>query len=171
MRLAVGGKYRSKGLPVSETDYSNPIPDGSRCLRSRIVPPRPPKFTTKDCNDIVRPYAMDAIHFYNEKQGTKFELVEPGYLSNAYIGRGFLHHVDFTARETDVADAPEEMFFAELRTIQTVRHVECCKRMGPKKSISGDKNNGCLYCEDDNSVQHPRDGGFMSGHEKLSCDE
>ncbi|XP_026385458.1 uncharacterized protein LOC113281035 [Papaver somniferum] len=98
--------------------------------------------------------------------GTKYELVEPGYLTHVYIGRGFLHHVDFTARKTDVADAPEEMFFAELITVKQVRCVKCCRCMGPKKSISGDRNNGCLYCEDSNSVQHPRDGGFMSG-----CDE
>ncbi|KAI3832827.1 hypothetical protein MKX03_026589, partial [Papaver bracteatum] len=39
MRLAVGRKERSESLHSTETDYSNPLPDGSKCLRSRIVPP------------------------------------------------------------------------------------------------------------------------------------
>ncbi|KAI3902015.1 hypothetical protein MKW98_013689 [Papaver atlanticum] len=90
------------------------------------------------------------------------ELVEPGFLTTVYIGKCMLHHIDFTAKKTDVADAPEEMFFAELTSIMGVRCVELCKCMGPKDSISGDKNYGCRYCCTHN-VQHPSDGGFKTG--------
>ncbi|KAI3911898.1 hypothetical protein MKW92_043937 [Papaver armeniacum] len=145
----------------------------SKSLRSTGVPIRSnakPKFTTKDRHDLVRPYAMDAISVYNELTGTKYELVEPGYIANVVLPRRLLHHIDFMAKKTDVADAPVEMFFAELITLNKVRSVECCRCMGPKKSISGDKNNGCCYCMDYN-VQHPRDGGFMAGREGLFTDE
>ncbi|RZC87406.1 hypothetical protein C5167_035947 [Papaver somniferum] len=73
-----------------------------------------------------------------------------------------LHHIDFTAKKADVADAPEEMFFSELATTNGVRSVKCCKCMGPIDSISGDKNNGCRYCSWYN-VQHPKGGGFSRG--------
>ncbi|KAI3989389.1 hypothetical protein MKX01_002262, partial [Papaver californicum] len=67
--------------------------------------------------------------------GTKYELVELGFLTTVYIGTCILHHIDFTAKKTEVADAPEEMLFAELTTIKVVRCVKFCKCMGPKNSI------------------------------------
>ncbi|KAI3865548.1 hypothetical protein MKW92_029906 [Papaver armeniacum] len=150
----------------SKPDVSDPR---TKCLRSRVVPPRPedeePKLTTKDRHALVGPYAMDAIRFYNEKQGTNYQVVHPGHMTNVLLSGYLLHHVDFTARNTDVADAPVEMFFAELKTTDEDPFVVCCKCMGPKKPISGDNNNGCRYCMV-NSVQHPRDGGFMTGHHK-----
>ncbi|RZC59762.1 hypothetical protein C5167_007069 [Papaver somniferum] len=55
------------------TDVSDPSLDGSKSLRSRVVPARSTakprkewKFTTKDCDDFIRPYAMDVISVYNE---------------------------------------------------------------------------------------------------------
>ncbi|KAI3956823.1 hypothetical protein MKW92_030631 [Papaver armeniacum] len=169
------GSSDSKSL--RSTDVSDPSLDGSKSLRSRVVPARSAdkprkerKFTTKELDDFVRPYAMDAISVYNERAGTKYELVEPGNFTNVLLPRRLLHHIDFTAKKTDVADAPVEMFFAELITVNEGRSVECCRCMGPKESISGDKNNGCCYCMNYN-VQHPRDGGFMAGCYGLFSDE
>ncbi|XP_026385456.1 uncharacterized protein LOC113281034 [Papaver somniferum] len=100
--------------------------------------------TEKEIQDYTGPYAMDAMSFYNETKGTKYELVEPGYFSHALLSRCLLTHIDFTAKKTDVADAPEEMFFAELTTINEVDTVEVCKCMGQKESISGDKKQWLL---------------------------
>ncbi|KAI3952152.1 hypothetical protein MKW98_005847 [Papaver atlanticum] len=94
------------------------------------------KFTDKEARDIVRPYVADALRFYNKEAGTKYELVEPGYLTSALLRTCILHHVDFTAKKTDVADAPEEMFFAELTTTEEDRWVKFCKNMGPRDLIS-----------------------------------
>ncbi|KAI3956820.1 hypothetical protein MKW92_030628 [Papaver armeniacum] len=158
------GSSGSKSL--RSTDVSDPSLDGSKSLRSRSKA----KFTNKDRRDYVRPYAMEAISVYNERAGTKYELVEPGNITTVLLSRCLLHHIDFTAKKTDVADAPVEMFFAELITLNKVRSVEFCRCMGPKKSISGDKNNGCCYCMDYN-VQHPRGGGFMAGRKGLFTNE
>ncbi|MCL7029135.1 hypothetical protein MKW94_016638 [Papaver nudicaule] len=107
------------------------------------------------------------MSIYNQQlEGTKYELVEPSYLTTVLLPTCFLYHIDFTAKKTDVADAPEEMFFAELTTTNKVRCVKFCTSKGPKKSISGDKNNGCCYCKFYN-VQHPRDGGFKAGGARL----
>ncbi|XP_026377334.1 uncharacterized protein LOC113271651 isoform X2 [Papaver somniferum] len=128
----VRGGSSSNSKSLRSTDVSDP---------SLVVPIRSnakPKFTTKDRHDYVRPYAMDAISVYNERAGTKYELVEPGNITTVLLSRRRLHHIDFTAKKTDVADAPVEMFFAELITLNKVRSVECCRCMGPKKSISGD---------------------------------
>ncbi|XP_026460197.1 uncharacterized protein LOC113361025 [Papaver somniferum] len=92
---------------------------------------KPYKFrqcTIKECQDYVRPYATDAISFYNDKStGAKYELVEPGNITPVLLATCFLHHVDFMAKKTDVADAPEEMFFAELTTTDQVGRVTFCK--------------------------------------------
>ncbi|KAI3865545.1 hypothetical protein MKW92_029903 [Papaver armeniacum] len=131
-------------VPNSEslrsTDVSDPSLDGSARKES--------EFTTKDRRDYVRPYAMEAI------SATKYELVEPGNISDTLLPNCLLHHIDFTAKNNDVADAPEEMFFAELKTINKIRN----------------KNNGCCYCMFYN-VQHPRGGGFMAGRKGLFSDE
>ncbi|MCL7049343.1 hypothetical protein MKW94_010986 [Papaver nudicaule] len=142
--------------------------DGSKRLRSRVVPPARPKAKPRkepditDRRDYVRPYATDAITFYNKEAGTKYELVEPGYITTKLLSRCFLYHIDFTAKKSDVAGAPVEMFFAELTSKQKVRCVKFCTSMGPKNLISGDKNNGCCYCMS-YLIQHPRGGGFMAG--------
>ncbi|KAI3865547.1 hypothetical protein MKW92_029905 [Papaver armeniacum] len=144
------------------------------CFSGKFEPEKERVFTDKEIQDYVRPYAMDAISFYNEITGTKYELVEPGCFSHAPLSGYLLTHIDFTAKKTakktDVADAPEEMFFAELTTINKVNSVKVCKCMGRKESISGDKNNGCYYCME-YLVQHPRDGGFMAGGVGLFTDE
>ncbi|MCL7030270.1 hypothetical protein MKW94_002207, partial [Papaver nudicaule] len=110
--------------------------------------------------DEVMPYAEDAIKAYNERAGTNYQLVEPGEITHVVTSKCFIHHIDFTAQNTDVAAAPVEMFFAELTT-NKVTCVQLCVCMGPKKSIRGDKNNGCCFCKYHN-VQHPRTGGFMT---------
>ncbi|KAI3927486.1 hypothetical protein MKW92_033283 [Papaver armeniacum] len=112
---------------------------------------------------------MEAISVYNQKTATKYELVEPGNISDTLLPNCLLHHIDFTAKNNDVADAPEEMFFAELKTINKIRSVTSSRCMGPKISISGNKNNGCCYCMFYN-VQHPRGGGFMAGRKGLFSD-
>ncbi|XP_026459598.1 uncharacterized protein LOC113360289 [Papaver somniferum] len=139
----------------------------------RIRPKAEPRqeCTTEQRHDIVRPYATDAMSAYNEATGTTYELVEPGFLTSVYIGPCFLHHIDFTAKKIEVADALEEMFFSELTTRKGVRCVKVCKSMGPKESISGDKNNGCCYCVTYNVVQHPRGRGFSAGGAALFTDE
>ncbi|RZC59752.1 hypothetical protein C5167_007061 [Papaver somniferum] len=107
----VRGGSSSNSKSLRSTDVSDP---------SLVVPIRSnakPKFTTKDRHDYVRPYAMDAISVYNERAGTKYELVEPGNITTVLLSRRRLHHIDFTAKKTDVADAPVEMFFAELITL------------------------------------------------------
>ncbi|KAI3956821.1 hypothetical protein MKW92_030629 [Papaver armeniacum] len=155
-----GSSSVSKSL--RSTDVSGPSLDGSKSLRSRVVPARSKakprkerKFTTKDIHDLVRPYAMDAISVYNELIGTKYELVKPGYITNVVLPRRLLHHI--TAKKIDVADAPVEMFFAKLTVDKIWTHSSL---------LLGDKNNGCCYCMDYN-VQHPRDGGFLAGRERI----
>ncbi|KAI3967343.1 hypothetical protein MKW92_001913 [Papaver armeniacum] len=169
MAVLRSGRNSSSSSNSQSLRSSDPSLGGVRRLRFSVPPtwpykhPKPIKgCTTKQRHDVVRPYATDAISAYNETTGAKYELVEPGFLTTVYIGKCILHHTDFTAKKTDVADAPEEMFFAELTTIRAVRSVKFCKCMGPINSISGDKNNGCRYCNTRN-VQHPADGGFMTG--------
>ncbi|RZC79868.1 hypothetical protein C5167_042441, partial [Papaver somniferum] len=125
-------------------------------------PKKERKYTSKQARDLVMPYAADAMRFYNNEAGEKYELVEPGSMSPVVRRADLLHHIDFTAKKIDVADASEEMFFAELATTSGVLCVKFCKCMGPIDSISGDKNNGCRYCSWYN-VQHPKDGGFSRG--------
>ncbi|KAI3857232.1 hypothetical protein MKW92_001161 [Papaver armeniacum] len=163
------GSSSSNSKRLRSTDVSDPSLDHSKRLRSRVVPARNDTFTSKEVQDAVRPYAADAMNVYNKRAGTKYELLEPGYLTSVLLRTCFLHHVDFTAKKTDVADAPVEMFFAELTTTSGVRCVKVCRCMGPRESILGDKNNGCCYCESYN-VQHPRDGGFSRGGEGLFLD-
>ncbi|KAI3856644.1 hypothetical protein MKW92_004956 [Papaver armeniacum] len=162
----------SSSSSYSKTDVSDASLDDSKRLRSRDVPVRARskdrQSTSKDRQDYVRPYATDAMSFYNEDIGNKYKLVEPGCISNMLLPTCLLHHIDFTAKKT--ANAPVEMFFAELTTTNEVRRVTFCTSMGPKNSISGDKNNGCCYCKFYN-VQHPRAGGFMAGGAGLFTDE
>ncbi|KAI3892600.1 hypothetical protein MKW92_037018 [Papaver armeniacum] len=128
------------------------------------------KSTSEDGQDSVRLYATDAICFYNSDTRPKYKLVEPGNISSVDLPTCSLHHIDFTAKRTGVGDVPEEMFFAELTTTDKGRQVKFCNCMGPKNSISGDKNNGCCYCKSYN-VQHPMGGGFMAGGSGLFTDE
>ncbi|KAI3853502.1 hypothetical protein MKW92_041669 [Papaver armeniacum] len=121
--------------------------------------PKEPKYTSKQIDDLVRPYAADAMRFYNKVEGTRYELVEPGCLTPVLLRRtDLLHHVDFMAKKTDAADAPEEMFFAELTTTNGVHYVK-------------DKNRGCCYCRWYNNVQHPKGGGFSRGCHGLFRDD
>ncbi|KAI3864225.1 hypothetical protein MKW92_044213 [Papaver armeniacum] len=181
MAVLRSGSKRLRGSSSSssnsKTDVSDASLDDSERLRSRNVPARArPKAkprkehnsTFKDRQDYVRPYATDALRCYNENTGINYKLVEPGCISNILLPTCLIHHIDFTAKKS--ANAPVEMFFAELTTTNDVRCVTCCQSMGPKKSISGDKNNGCCYCKFYN-VQHPRAGGFMAGGAGLFTDE
>ncbi|KAI3935645.1 hypothetical protein MKW98_022653 [Papaver atlanticum] len=99
---------------------------------------------------------MDAMSAYNEATVM------------CILGHAFFT-ISTSPLKTDIADAPEEMFFAELTTLRGARCVKFCKCMGPKESISGDKNNGCCYCHTYN-VQHPRGGGFKAGRAGLFRD-
>ncbi|KAI3886771.1 hypothetical protein MKW92_019454 [Papaver armeniacum] len=105
-------------------------------------------------------------------------MIEPGHVTSVLLKTCILQHVDFTAKKTDVTDAPEEMFFAELITTSGVRCIKFCRRMGPRDSISGlhltcrcgcIKTNGSCYCRLEN-VQHPKGGGFSRGGTDLFLD-
>ncbi|KAI3981872.1 hypothetical protein MKX01_041135 [Papaver californicum] len=106
---------------------------------------------------------------YNSRAGTKYELVKHGFITQVLLETCILHHFNFTAKKTDVADTPEKMFFAELTTTCGVLSFKLCICMGPIDSISGDKNNGCCYCKLEN-VQHPKFIGFLRGGEGLFLD-
>ncbi|RZC59761.1 hypothetical protein C5167_007068 [Papaver somniferum] len=76
--------------------FFDPSLDSPESLRSRVVPARSKaKFTNKYRRDYVRPYAMDALSVYNERAGTKYELVEPGNITTVLLSRRRLHHIDF----------------------------------------------------------------------------
>ncbi|KAI3919635.1 hypothetical protein MKW92_025168 [Papaver armeniacum] len=125
---------------------------------------------SKECVRVVpRPYAAEAMSFYNTEAGTKYELVELCFITRVHLETSILHHFNFTAKKTDVADAPEEMFFVELTTTCGVLSLKRCICIGPRDSISGDRNNGCCYCRLEN-VQHPKGGYFSRGGEGLFLD-
>ncbi|KAI3931905.1 hypothetical protein MKW98_012315 [Papaver atlanticum] len=166
------GSSSSNSRNLRPRNVSDPSLDGSKrlCLRvARAGPKAKPrkerKYTSKDSDDDheERKYATDAMSFYNKEKGTKYELVKPGCITSAFLESCFLHHINFTAKKAGVADAPEEMFFAELKTTYKVCVVELCKSMGPESLIKGDKTNGCSYCNKYDYVQQPRDGGFTAG--------
>ncbi|RZC62782.1 hypothetical protein C5167_024560 [Papaver somniferum] len=115
-----------------------------------------------DFDNILRSYATDAMTFYNKGKDTKYELLECGCITSAAVRPYFLHHINFTAKKDGVADAPEEMFFAELKTIDEVCFVELCISLGPKSLISRERINGCSYCNMYGNVKHP-EGGFTAG--------
>ncbi|KAK1362840.1 hypothetical protein POM88_038401 [Heracleum sosnowskyi] len=121
----------------------------------------------KRARDTTRPYAVEAVKFYNDDGTTDYKLVKPGFMKTVVLPTCFLHHINFTAKDANVADAQEELFFAELTTPCGVTHgaicVRCCQCMGPRGSYLGDKLNGCFYCRTSRLVQHPRLGGFTRG--------
>ncbi|KAI3926896.1 hypothetical protein MKX01_032811 [Papaver californicum] len=154
------GSSSSNSKSLRSTDVSDLSLGGSRRLRLSVLPTRPKAKPRKGCttkrrHDVVKAVCNGCHKVQNMSWWSLVSL-------QLYIGTCILHHIDFTAKKTDVADVPDEMFFAELTTIKAVRCVKFCKCMGPKNSISGDKNNGCRYCSTHN-VQHPRGGGFMTG--------
>ncbi|XP_026460454.1 uncharacterized protein LOC113361418 [Papaver somniferum] len=124
----------SKGLcgTSSSNSYSlrsKDVSDGSKRLCSRVgrigpkakakpkefeytsKKPRERKYTSKDGDDVLTPLAIEAMRFYNKKNGTEYELVEPGCITSVLDLTCFFYHIDFIAKKADVADAPEEMFF------------------------------------------------------------
>ncbi|KAI3931906.1 hypothetical protein MKW98_012316 [Papaver atlanticum] len=121
------------------------------------------KDSDDDFDDILMSYATDAMSFYNKGKGTKYELVEPGCITSVLLLTGFFYHIDFIAKKADVADAPEEFFSVELTATNKDVFVELCKCMGPKNLISGEKINGCSFCNMYDNVLHPKDGGFTAG--------
>ncbi|KAK1362847.1 hypothetical protein POM88_038408 [Heracleum sosnowskyi] len=117
--------------------------------------------------DATRPYAVAALKFYNEDTPIEYKLVKPGFTKTVVLPTCFLYHINFTAKDANVADAQEELFFAELTTPCGVTHgaicVRCCQCMGPRGSYLGDKMNGCYICCTSQLVQHPLSGGFTRG--------
>ncbi|RZC89782.1 hypothetical protein C5167_035777 [Papaver somniferum] len=165
-------RSNSKGLAASSSSTSGNSRSMTEHSRSRPKDKarKECKSTSKDRQDNVRLYAIYAINDYNKNTGSTYKLVKPGCISDVDLPTCRLHHIDFTAKNISADDAPVEMFFAELTLTNNVLCVTCCKCMGPKNSISGDKNNGCCYCKFYN-VQHPRRGGFMAGGAGLFTDE
>ncbi|KAI3931939.1 hypothetical protein MKW98_012349 [Papaver atlanticum] len=123
------------------------------------------KHSDDDFDNILMSYATDAMSFYNKGKDTKYELLECGCITSAVVRPYFLHHINFTAKKAGVADAPEEMFFAELKTVDGVCFVELCISLGAKSLISGERINGCSYCNMYGNVKHPEGvtaGKFMN---------
>ncbi|KAI3952151.1 hypothetical protein MKW98_005846 [Papaver atlanticum] len=89
----------SNSKRLRSTDVSN------KRLPEYLVenPVKEHKYTDKQARDLARPYVADALRFYNQEAGTKYKLVEPGYVTSALLRTCILHHIDFTAKKTDVA--------------------------------------------------------------------
>lgn len=162
-----GVKRRLTSSDLSDDELS----DSKRPRRSKRVVGKTKKERNwkipKIFRDETRPYATKAMKFYNKKTERMYELVEPGFIKTMLLSKCILHHIDFIAKKTNVVDAPEEMFFAELKTSRGITTVRCCMSMGPSDSISGDKMNGCYYCCESQFVQHPKSGGFTRGGDGL----
>ncbi|KAI3931908.1 hypothetical protein MKW98_012318 [Papaver atlanticum] len=163
----------SNSYNLRSKEVSDASLDGSKRLCSRVGPVRPKakskaksikesKDSDDDFDNIVMSYATDAMSFYNKGKDTKYELLECGYITSAMVRPYFIYHINFTAKKAGVANAPEEMFFAELKTIDEVHFVELCISLGPKSLISGERINGCSYCNMYGNVKHP-EGGFTVG--------
>ncbi|KAL6556845.1 hypothetical protein OROHE_006721 [Orobanche hederae] len=73
-----------------------------------------------------------------EAQVSKYQLLRPGSVTPVLLGNCVILHVDFRAKNTHVADAPEEIFFAELTVAHgtQVYSVMLCVSLGPIDSIS-----------------------------------
>ncbi|KAI3934608.1 hypothetical protein MKW92_024799 [Papaver armeniacum] len=168
LRGTSSNSYNLRSKEVSDASL-----DGSKRLYSRVGPVRPKakskakrrkesKDSDDDFDSIVRSYATDAMSFYNKGKDTKYELLGCGCITSAAVRPYFLHHINFTAKKAGVADAPEEMFFAELKTVDGVCFVELCISLGAKSLISGERINGYSYCNMYGNVKHP-EGGFTAG--------
>ncbi|KAK1362852.1 hypothetical protein POM88_038413 [Heracleum sosnowskyi] len=139
-----------------------------KCKSSRTKKERK---VIKRARDATRPYAVAAMKAYNEVASIEYKLVKPGFTKTVVLPTCFLHHINFTAKDTNAADAQEELFFAELTTPCGVTHgaicVRFCECMGPRGSFLGDKMNGCYICCTSQLVQHPLCGGFTRGGDGL----
>ncbi|MCL7029358.1 hypothetical protein MKW94_000106 [Papaver nudicaule] len=173
-----GSSSSSNSKNLRSKDVSDPSLDGSKRLCSRVVPAgykiksskarRKVKYKSeqqrkKRGEAAVRPYATAALRFYNKEEGTKYKLVQPRCLTSTLLPTCFLHHIDFTAKKADVADAPEEMFFAELNTSRSLLS-NCANALGQKTQFQVYINQGCSYCNMyGGNVHHPTSGGFEAG--------
>lgn len=72
-------------------------------------------------------------------QDQQYQLLKPGSVTPVLLDKCILNHVDFIAKQYQVDDAPEELFFAEVifpeGTLDSC--VRFCVAMGPRDSISG----------------------------------
>ncbi|KAL6507186.1 hypothetical protein OROHE_022085 [Orobanche hederae] len=150
--------YLSNPKPRRSTSYPGP---GSRLARR--------KWRRRDKNDPPNPAIIAAFNYLNRNSDSKYQLLRPCSATPVLLPKCILFHVDFIAKNTHVADAPEEIFFAELTVAAgtVVFRVRFCVSLGPVDSLSGDKLNGCYYCREYNNVWHPKGGGFVRGCDKL----
>ncbi|KAK1357541.1 hypothetical protein POM88_050797 [Heracleum sosnowskyi] len=141
-------------------------------LRSRVVylsNPRPRRYrrVRRDKKEPPHRAIVAAFNYLNQNSDLEYQLLRPRCVTPVVLYNCILLHVDFVAKKAHVDDAPEEMFFAELRLAHGT-HVyspRLCISLGPIDSISGDRMNGCCYCRGYNSVCHPKGGGFVRGHD------
>ncbi|KAK1369484.1 hypothetical protein POM88_035576 [Heracleum sosnowskyi] len=145
-----------------------------KSLRSRVVNysvprPRRLKWVSRDQTQPPPLEITEAFNYLNKISVSKYQLVKGCSVTPVLLFNCILFHVNFTAKSTHVADAPEEMFFAELRNPEGTLFVSprLCVSLGSIGSISGDKLNGCCYCREYNNVWHPKGGGFVRGHDEF----
>ncbi|RZC62781.1 hypothetical protein C5167_024558 [Papaver somniferum] len=144
------GSSSSNSYSLRSKDVSDPSLDGSKRLCSRVgrIGPKAKaklkefEFTSKKPRE----------RKYTSKDGD--DVLTPLAIEAMRF---------YNKENADVPDAPEEMFFAELTATNKDVFVEVCKCMGPKNLISGEKINGCSFCNMYDNVQHPKDGGFTAG--------
>lgn len=154
---------------ICDINMNNTIPDKEmHMLEHDNCVPEPQKereHTSEQFYD-AKPYAIEAVTFYNQKRHTNYELLDQGFGTRAILPTCSLFHINFTAKNSDDALAQEEMFFAELTSAGGVLSFSLCVSMGPTDNIpEEDILRGCYFCRHSN-VQHPNER-FARGGDSL----
>ncbi|KAK1398339.1 hypothetical protein POM88_008202 [Heracleum sosnowskyi] len=134
-----------------------PLNCHSRCLeagRRRVLKNR--------AHHQARPDIAQALKLFNQLLSHQnYKLVEAGGMTPVFTPSCTIFHIDFTAKNANIARAPKEMFFAKLISMDNVLSVSLCECRGPINSVSGDNLNGCRFCSSYNNVQHPEGRGYI----------
>lgn len=120
----------------------------------------------EDHRNKILGYATQALNCFNQTSPQKYKLLKVVHFECGPMLKYGLYHMNFSAKPTDVAAAPEEMFFTELTvSLPTGLSVKLCVSLGPVNSISGEKLNGCRFCGymKKGKIWHPKGGGFVRG--------
>ncbi|KAK9742399.1 hypothetical protein RND81_03G169700 [Saponaria officinalis] len=102
----------------------------SRCHGlSRKSPPEPPCLTTEEVAERTRSQTLKtagaALAYYNRKNHTNYELVDPVMSNGALWGEGIWYHSNFTAKPSSGSfkeaeeDSSTELFFAEMTVAES----------------------------------------------------
>ncbi|XP_074367018.1 uncharacterized protein LOC141707636 isoform X2 [Apium graveolens] len=161
---------------ICNIDQNNTIPDYEKHLTmtkqvSRSCEPKKNSENIAELVDETSLYATEALKFYNQGRHMMYELVKPGFVTCVILPTCLLFHVNFKAKETDVATPVEKIFFAELIGTSGAFSCKRCVILQPIDFITGDKTgditNGCYYCHELNNVHHPTHGQFVRGGDSL----